>query len=135
MRRILIMSHGEFAGGALNSLRIFTQSENVEAICAYVHDCDPKAALEDYLQRIGEKDQLIICTDILGGSVNQLAVTLLNRKNTYVFAGFNFPLLLQLVCLDENAEEAEIRRLADTGKAAVIFMNDYQIAEFKAEDE
>ena len=47
----------------------------------------------------------------------------------------NFPMLLQLTCLDENATEAEIKALADVGREAVICMNDYEFPQYDDEDE
>lgn len=98
-------------------------------------DCDPKAELERFFAEVSVTDQVILCTDILGGSVNQLAVPYLSRPNTYLFTGINFPLLLQLMCLDEEASEAQIKALAEVGKEAVVCMNDYQFPQFDEEDE
>ncbi|MFR0977988.1 MAG: PTS sugar transporter subunit IIA [Holdemania filiformis] len=84
---------------------------------------------------VNDDDQVVLCTDILGGSVNQLALPYLSRPNTYLFTGMNFPMLLQLTCLDENATEAEIKALADVGREAVICMNDYEFPQYDDEDE
>ena len=136
MRKIVIMTHGQMANGILNTLSIFTADlQSVTAISAYVDDCDPKAELERFFAEVSETDQVILCTDILGGSVNQLAVPDLSRPNTYLFTGINFPLLLQLMCLDEEASEAQIKALAEVGKEAVVCMNDYQFPQFDEEDE
>ena len=108
MRKIVLLSHGGMAKGLLNTLSIFTANiDQITAISAYVDDCDPKAELESYL----------------------------SRPNTYLFTGMNFPMLLQLTCLDENATEAEIKALADVGREAVVCMNDYQFPQFDDEDE
>ena len=136
MRKIVIMSHGGLAKGALSTLGIFMSGlENVTAISAYIDDCDPKKELEKFWAKVKEEDQVILCTDIMGGSVNQLAIPYLSRPNTYLFAGFNFPMLLQLLCLDENATEEEIKGLVNVGKEAVVCMNDYQFEDFGEEDE
>ena len=136
MRKIVILSHGGMAKGVLNTLSIFTADlKAVTAISAYVDDCDPKVELEKFWAGVSDEDQVIFCTDILGGSVNQLVVPYLSRPNTYIFTGFNFPMLLQLTCLDENASEAEIKALAEVGKEAVVCMNDYQFPQFDDEDE
>ena len=129
MRKIVLLSHGGMAKGLLNTLSIIT------AISAYVDDCDPKAELERFWTSVNDDDQVVLCTDILGGSVNQLALPYLSRPNTYLFTGMNFPMLLQLTCLDENATEAEIKALADVGREAVVCMNDYEFPQYDDEDE
>ena len=69
MRKIVIMTHGQMANGILNTLSIFTADlQSVTAISAYVDDCDPKAELERFFEEVSETDQVILCTDILGGS-------------------------------------------------------------------
>ena len=136
MRKIVIMSHGELAKAALSTLGFFMSGlQNVTAISAYADDCDPKAELEKFWAQTSPQDQVILCTDILGGSVNQLTLPYLSRPNTYIFTGFNFPMLLQLACLDEDASPQQIKALAEVGKEAVICMNDYQFEEFGEEDE
>ena len=121
MRKIVLLSHGGMAKGLLNTLSIFTANiDHITAISAYVDDCDPKAELERFWTSVNDDDQVVLCTDILGGSVNQLALPYLSRPNTYLFTGMNFPMLLQLTCLDENATEAEIKALADVGREAVV---------------
>lgn len=136
MRKIILMSHGELAKGALNTLSIFSDfSQNVTAISAYVNDCDPKTELEKFWLKVKEGDQVIIFTDIAGGSVNTLAMPYLSRPNTYLFSGFNMAMLLQLICLDENAPEQEIKELANVGRESIFCMNDYQFEAFGEDDE
>ncbi len=136
MRKIVIMSHGELAKGALNTLSIFSgMTQNVTAICGYVNDCNPKTELEKFWLDVKDEDQVIICTDILGGSVNQLAIPYLSRPNTYLFCGFNLAMLLQLICLDDKASEQEIKDLKNVGREAVVCMNDYQFEAFSDNDE
>ena len=116
MRKIVLLSHGGMAKGLLNTLSIFTANiDHITAISAYVDDCDPKAELERFW--------------------NQLALPYLSRPNTYLLTGMNFPMLLQLTCLDENATEAEIKALADAGREAVVCMNDYEFPQYDDEDE
>ena len=136
MRKIVLLSHGGMAKGLLNTLSIFTANiDHITAISAYVDDCDPKAELERFWTSVNDDDQVVLCTDILGGSVNQLALPYLSRPNTYLFTGMNVPMLLQLTCLDENATEAEIKALADAGREAVVCMNDYEFPQYDDEDE
>ncbi len=136
MRRIIIISHGELAKGALNTLGMFTSAtQNITAICGYVDECDPKTELERIMSEMKEEDQIIIFTDLYGGSVNHLAMPYISRPNTFLFAGFNLPMLFEAAFLKEDADAKEIRELADLGKKAIVFMNDYKFEPPGEEDE
>ena len=136
MRKFLLISHGEFAKGALNSLQVFIRDvKNFTEISAYVDDCDPKIELEKFWEQVHEEDQVLIFTDIIGGSVNQLIIPMLDRPNTFIFTGMNFPMLLQASCLSEGAKPEEIKNLQKVGRDGVVCMNDYEFAPFGEDDE
>ncbi len=136
MRRVLIISHGPLASGALESLRIFMPNlENIEAIDAYTEECpDPKPLVEAFFNA-AQEDTVIVFSDIVFGSVNQLIFPYLERKNTYVFSGFNFPMLLQMAALPPEASEEEIRNLLEEGKKSVVYMNAYSPPEVDVEED
>lgn len=137
MRRILIISHGPLAKGALESLRIFTPTlENVEAISAYTEECpDPKPLVEEFFKKASSEDQIIVFSDIVFGSVNQLIFPYLKRESTYVFSGFNFPMLLQVIALSPDASEAEIRNLLSEGRQGIVYMNEYSFDQVEVEED
>ena len=134
MTKILLISHGNMAKGTLDTLRIFTAAENAEAISAYTDECQhPEPLVKDFFDRAGNECVLAF-SDIVFGSVNQLLLPYLERENTYLFSGFNLPLLLQALALPEDASDDDIEALTKEGKDGVIFMNTYQFAS-DAEDE
>ena len=136
MRKIILISHGNFAGGALSTLKLFTnQLSNICAINAYTESCpNPEKALQEIFN--SSEGQIIVFSDVLFGSVNQLLLPYLERPNTYIFSGFNLPMLLQLLSLPENATEEEIACLESEGKDGVVFMNRYQFPDLAGlEDE
>lgn len=129
MRKLLLVSHGDFAKGLRNTLSVFgVDLSNVTAVSAYTESKDPQSALSSYWQSLADEDQLLIFTDILAGSVNQYVMPEMTRPNTYIFTGMNLPMLLQAVCLPEDAGIDAIRSLADAGKSGVVFMNEYHPA-------
>ena len=136
MRKFLLISHGGFARGALSSLQVFvSDTKNYTEISAYIDGCDPKVELEKFWKNISAEDQVLIFTDIIGGSVNQLILPILTRPNTYVFSGMNLPMLLQAACLAEEAKPEEIKNLQRVGKEGVVCMNDYKFEPFGEDDE
>lgn len=103
MRKFLIISHGAFAQGIQQSLSLFLGANHAfDAISAYLDDTPAQDLIDNYMKAIKDEDELIILSDIAGGSVNQLMLPYLNREHTFIIAGFNFPLLLELSVLPED---------------------------------
>ena len=135
--KLVLMSHFNLAEGMRNTLSYFNPyaAENMTAICAYINDCDPKVEFEKIVAEAGEDEMIIVFTDIMGGSVNQLTIPYLSRPNTYVFAGMNLGILLQATCLMGDETPEQIKALVETGKEAVVCMNDYKFEAYDDEDE
>lgn len=135
--KIVLMSHFNLAEGLKNTLGYFnpTAADQILAISAYVNDCDPKAEFEKFLATVDENETILVFTDIMGGSVNQLTIPYLSRPNFYVFAGMNLGMLLQATCFMGDETPEQIKELANVGKEAVVCMNDYKFEVFDEEDE
>lgn len=136
--KIILMSHFKLAEGLKNTLSYFNSSaaEDIVAISAYTEECaDPQKELEKVLSKVENNEKVLIFTDILGGSVNQLCVPYLSNPNIYVFAGMNLSMLLQVTCFSGDESDEEIKALQEVGKEAVVCMNDYQFNEFSDDDE
>ena len=58
-------------------------------------------------------------TDLLGGSVNRLALEKLVSKNIYLISGMNTALVLSLVLLDTKCTVDQIQKLVNTSKDTV----------------
>lgn len=136
--KIILMSHFKLAEGMKSTLSYFNSSiaENIVAISAYIDECsNPQKELENALNKAGDNEKVLIFTDILGGSVNQLCTPYLSKPNFYVFTGMNLGMLLQATCLSGEESDEEIKALQDVGKAAVVCMNDYKFDTFNDDDE
>lgn len=127
MRKYMLISHGRFADGCRDTLTLFLGERNpYEAICAYVDDLSAEDKLAAYMAKVQQEDELIICSDLLGGSVNQLVMPLLRREHTYVVAGVNMPLLMELAAMDADeplSEEAIAAVVELCRKNTMVFMN------------
>lgn len=129
MRRNLLISHGNMAVGFKDTLSVFIGDTSVyTSISAYTNDTDPKKELEQFFGTVSDEDQVFIFSDIMAGSVNQLVMPYIARKNTYLFTGMNLPMLLQAMCISEEITEDEIEKVIENAKAGVIYMNNYQFA-------
>ena len=137
MRKMCIITHGKFADGIQQSLSIFLgEDHHFDEISAYVNDdIQPKTQIDDYMKRINDDDQLIFLTDIMGGSVNTLVMPYLSRPNTFIIAGINFPLLLQLSALPEDADLNSFKNLVENCRKSIVLMNDIDYTQFINEDD
>ena len=94
MNKILIITHSTYAEGIANAIKFFKYDiDNVYYINAYVEDQEFEKALIVKLNEIGTED-LIVLSDLLGGSVNQVALKLMNEYKYKLITGVNLPLVL-----------------------------------------
>lgn len=109
-RKFLIATHGRLANGIKSSLDIIIgEVENVFVIEAYVEENKGiEAEIEFVMKNIGEQDELIVFTDLLGGSITNQILRFTQGKNVHVISGFNLALLIEVLMGDSNVPAAEI---------------------------
>jgi fructoselysine/glucoselysine PTS system EIIA component len=109
-RKFLIATHGAFSAGVRSSLdMIIGAQENLFIIQAYV---DQNIAIEDeikqVLEQIGDEDELIIFSDILGGSVTNQLLQQALKPNIHIISGFNLPLLIDVMLAEAGTPVDEV---------------------------
>ncbi|MCV2499039.1 PTS sugar transporter subunit IIA [Melissococcus plutonius] len=114
-RVFILASHGNFAEGIYNSLTlILGEQKNIQQLNAYVDESDITERIQQLLEQNSEKE-IIVLTDIFGGSVNNEFSKFLKRPNIHLVAGMNLPLIIELLLLTESNPEkdtADLIRLA-----------------------
>lgn len=103
MKHIYVASHGHFARGLVNSLSLLIGDEHgVIPVCAYDEDIVTTEQLEQTLEHLivqANGDEVVIFTDLLGGSINNSAVSVLMRhRNVFVVAGMLKMSLAMAIC-------------------------------------
>ena len=122
----MIATHGAFAKGAKSALDIIAgEMDNVFLIQAYLDDSRPvEDELEDVLATITDTDELIIFTDLLGGSVNNIMLRNALRENVHIVSGFNLPLLIEIVLSDADTPVIEVIEDAiNNAKGQMVYVN------------
>lgn len=114
MKQFLLASHGKFAEGILGSFQmILGDAPNITVLCAYTEENEE--TLEHTVKKIicerNRKEDLIVVTDVFGGSVNNEFMKYLNEPGVYLVTGMNLPLLLELYS-NQNMESRDMIRLA-----------------------
>ena len=126
MRKYLIAAHGTLASGIRSSLEIIIGSlENIFIIDAYVGEYQ---SLEDeialVLSHINNDDDLIVFTDLMGGSVTNQILQYALKKNVYIISGFNLPLLLDILLADPATPVNEVIETGiKTAKDQIVYIN------------
>lgn len=134
--KILVISHGDLAAGVVSTLNKFFGADNAYSACV-TQEKGTAALLEkaqEYLDQWGD-EQVVICSDLKGGSANQTALPLIERPNTFLVSGMNLSLLLQLVMEGEDVTAERIREMMVDAKDDMALMNDMDFSQMDEEDE
>lgn len=126
MRKILIATHGIYAEGIKSAAEfILGPQPDITTICAYTGDIALKDQLEEYFGGCTPEDEVLILTDIYGGSVNQACMEYMKRPGTHLITGINLALLLQIMTLEETAcDKATLLKLVEEAKEQISYVNE-----------
>ena len=107
--RFVMATHGTFAVGIKESIKLIAgEFKNLKALSCYMKE---DFNLKDEIDKIlleGKGEEIIVVTDIFGGSVNNAFVERIpENKNLFVISGLNLPLMLELIGEYEDYSSAE----------------------------
>ncbi len=110
MKYIVLMSHGHLASGMKNTVELITGSNDcLISYDAYVDGNGDIHTFFDTFLKEHSKDEVIAVTDVLGGSVNNDALTYNHLPQVHVVTGMNAPMVLNLVLKIEQDTERMIQ--------------------------
>ncbi len=96
---LVIISHGRLAEEMRKAIiHVLGPQENIETVCIEPEDDTDarRADLVAAVDRVDDGSGVIILSDMFGGTPSNLAISLLNRPNVEVIAGFNLPMFIKL---------------------------------------
>lgn len=126
--KIIIVSHGKLAKGMKDTVEMIAgQQENLEAYEAYENGTSDDSFINDLKNSLAssKNDDVIIVTDVLGGSVNNEATQLLkDHPNLTILTGMNLPLIITLVTtVNSGISDEKVSEAIDEGKKGVLSVN------------
>lgn len=127
MRRFILATHGHFAAGILESLElVFGEQEDISTICAFVDGAsDIHVLVQDALAQTPKDADIVVCTDIFGGSVNNEFLNALpDHPRVHLVAGMNLPMLIALLLSPEPNTVALIRSVLASDEIKPRYCND-----------
>ena len=97
MKKIIVATHYRLAEG-LKSTFDYIAPNTVEiiAISAYLENVSVESQVQAALDQFELGEQILVFTDLLGGSVNQTFAKFLDSYNIELIAGVNLPVLMTL---------------------------------------
>jgi fructoselysine/glucoselysine PTS system EIIA component len=125
-RKFLIATHGSFAKGIKSSLDIIIgEVAHVFLIEAYLNENKPiEEELQAVLAKVSDNEELIIFSDLLGGSITNQAIRFALKENVHVVSGFNLPLLIDVLLADAETPVAEVIETAiDNARNQIVYVN------------
>ncbi|KAA9234467.1 MULTISPECIES: PTS mannose/fructose/sorbose transporter subunit IIAB [Aerococcus] len=126
MRKIVIASHGKLADGMKSTLDLFIPKEtNITYMSAYIDNFPSiEEQIESFIENIQEGDEVIIFTDLYGGSVNQKFLEVSkNFNNFYVVAGFNVAIIIELIYSQGPMSYQKINNIIEKSRLAIRLAN------------
>lgn len=136
-RRFLIATHSTLAEGFTNALMFFAgDGIDVTYINAYIDGKPIDEKINSFFSTLNDKDELIVLTDLLAGSVNQNLYKYISREHTHILTGINLALALSLVLESANnyLTKERINQLVNSSRENIVYMNEFQ-AEVDDDDE
>ncbi|MDL2220508.1 hypothetical protein LJC55_02455 [Eubacteriales bacterium OttesenSCG-928-N14] len=124
-RKIVIATHGKVADGFKDAIDIIVgNGHDVVTINAFSEDETPKDTIAKLMANTDPKEELLVFTDMMSGSVNQMFIPYLSTHNLFVVTGTNLPLLCQLVLnFDETLTEEAIMLAIELAREEIKFVN------------
>ena len=108
---------------------------DITCLTAYVNPEDNvDEQLKVYFSEVSDEDQVIVCTDLMGGSVNQKVVPYAQKENVFLIAGFNLPLILELAMNEDKVTKEELLDSIEESRKNMMLVQ-VEIPEGKKEDE
>jgi mannose/fructose-specific phosphotransferase system component IIA len=105
---------------------IVGQFQNVDCISVVPGDSPETISgkIEELLQTKGDKSEVIVLTDVFGGSVTNSFFPYIKTHNIHVITGVNLPLALEILVADEQEElQTVIDAAIERGREGMKYLN------------
>lgn len=125
MTHYILASHGMFSRGILSSVEMIVGNvKNIHIITAYLEETlDVKDEIFNLIESIPKDDEIIACTDVFGGSVNNELMKYINRNKFHLITGMNLPFLISLFLSEEEDINKTIANSIEEAREGLIYCN------------
>lgn len=131
MRRFIVASHHKLAYGMKDTLQFLTNyskaANDIIDINAYSEEGEDDITdkVDKIFASFDPKDEVIVLTDMMGGSVNQKFYNHMN-DHVHVICGFNLPLAMSLLLQpeEEKLNSLQVEKIVSECQKQLIYVND-----------
>lgn len=127
MINLLLVTHGDLGKELLKSSElIIGKVENAESISFYQGESFETllAKVEKSIESISD-DELIVFTDMYGGSPYNAVNRAMKNRNFYHITGINFPLFIDIAISRDTYNLKDIaEKIIKNGKKSIVFVNE-----------
>lgn len=117
MLKIFLSSHGSMASGVKSSLGILMgDCSNLTVFDAYLDGTSVQEHLDAFYQTVGSEDEVLLCSDLYGGSVNQAMFTYLDHPNTRLVAGVNMSFMMNVLSEEEGVSDERLNEIIEESR-------------------
>lgn len=128
MINILLVTHGDFGKELLKSSEIIIGNiENAETISFNLGENYDQLSKEvdETIERLTNNDELIVFTDMYGGSPFNAVCKSMKSRNFYHITGINFPLFIDIAVNRTSYSMLEVaEKIIKNGKKSIVFVNE-----------
>lgn len=128
MKKIIFASHHNLAVGLKDTVQyILPNVGKITAIAGYIDNSSIEEKINEVMVRDNEDTDILIFTDMLGGSVNQAFIKYINQPNVYLITGMNLPVVLTILLntLNKRLTDNHIREAIQEAQDQLVYVNDY----------
>lgn len=124
MLGFIVCGHGGFASGMKKALELISGEQKATEFIDFQDGMSSEELADQYqvaLDDLQDNDEVIILTDILGGTPYNQAVYLTEtNQNVKVISGTNLPMLLEREFKRDLSGEQFVNSILEAGKSAVV---------------
>ena len=108
--RLILISHGDFAHGMKHALQMIIGEQEFIESHGLQEGGNPNLIMEELAQTISENETVIFLSDIIGGSMHNAAVPLVNNENVFLVGGSNLAVAIQIALMKPaTAEDLDLQ--------------------------
>ncbi len=130
-KKIILVSHGELSEGMFNSLKMII-GENEHLSFLRMMPGEHYSVVCDQVEKLAKDNpntQYIVIADLLGGSVCNGCVPLIQLPNVKLISGMNMGLVIELLFAPAPLSDEDINEKINLSKSGIIQISASYIAE------
>lgn len=123
--KIIVAAHGTCALGIKSAVELISgEQKNVLYLPMYVDNTtDYEKEVETLLKQSCASENVVVVTDLSGGSVNRLFMKQLPHHSFHLLSNLNLGLVLELVLAKERIDSAFLQRLVESKALCAVYCN------------